>query len=57
MEVSPLRRLGDTIRKRREALGLNQTDLVLQLPIHGEFLSASCSVTARSAGLATLSSH
>jgi transcriptional regulator with XRE-family HTH domain len=27
MEASPLRRLGDTIRKRREALGLNQTDL------------------------------
>jgi transcriptional regulator with XRE-family HTH domain len=27
MEVSPLRRLGDTIRKRREALCFNQTDL------------------------------
>lgn len=27
MELSPLRRLGDAIRKRREALGLNQTEL------------------------------
>jgi transcriptional regulator with XRE-family HTH domain len=27
MEVSPLRRLGDAIRKRREALSLNQTEL------------------------------
>jgi len=27
MEVSPLRRLGDVIRKRREALSLNQTEL------------------------------
>jgi transcriptional regulator with XRE-family HTH domain len=26
MEVSPLRRLGDAIRKRREAIGLNQTE-------------------------------
>jgi transcriptional regulator with XRE-family HTH domain len=27
MEVSPLRRLGDAIRKRREALSLNQTEM------------------------------